>query len=41
MIVTPPPRFDAHGTGWIAIFVALVAPWVWTAVVDHILRRKR
>jgi hypothetical protein len=41
MIVSPPPRFTAHGTGWLAILIALLAPWIWTAVLDRFFRGKR
>jgi hypothetical protein len=40
VLVTPPPRFSG-GTGWLAILVALVGPWLWTAVLDRMLKRKR
>ena len=41
MLATPPPQAGNFTSGWLAVGVALVLPWLWLLVLDRLLRRTR
>ena len=41
MMLATPPVLDRVRLEWVVVGVALLAPWVWLAVLDWLLRRTR